>query len=132
MNTSDKLRLAIRGSACSIAEIADRAQISRTTLYSFVSGQTKQLRANAQAAVESALRASNTNVKEDGAQFDHQTAAEAKALGLDPDAIAQEAVEAAIKRKHMDAWIEENRSAMEKNAENIRRNGLWSDGLRLF
>jgi len=70
--------------------------------------------------------------REDPARFDHELKAEAKALGLDPDAIAQKAIEDAVKRKRIESWIEENRTAMEANARDIRENGLWSDGLRAF
>lgn len=132
MTSADELRQAIQASNIPIAEIADRAKIPRPTLYSFVSKQTKQLRSNAQAAVEAALRPSGNHFKEDRARFDHPSAAEAKALGLDPDAIALAAVEKAIKRQRVDAWIEANHSAMKANADKVRETGLWSDGLRLF
>ena len=71
-------------------------------------------------------------VREDSATFEHELRDEAKALGLDPDTIAVKALEEAIKRKRIHAWIEENRDAMEANAKDIRENGLWSDGLRMF
>ena len=29
-------------------------------------------------------------------------------------------------------WLDANRTALETNARNVRENGLWSDGLRLF
>lgn len=37
-----------------------------------------------------------------------------------------------MKRNRIDAWIEENREAMDAHAEDIRKNGMWSDGLRPF
>ena len=75
---------------------------------------------------------SHGSVREDPAPFDNDIREQAKALGLDPDAIADKAVMEAVKRKRIDAWIEENREAMEANAKDIRENGLWSDGLRTF
>ncbi|MEO0548371.1 MAG: helix-turn-helix domain-containing protein [Pseudomonadota bacterium] len=77
----------------------------------------------------------NKGVQEDPAPFTQAPAKlseEARALGLDPEAIAEKAVQDAVKRKRIDAWIEENREAMDTNAKDIRENGLWSDGLRLF
>lgn len=71
-------------------------------------------------------------LREDSTPFDHALHAEAQALGLDPDAIARKAVEHAVKRKRIDAWIEDNRKAMEANAQDVRENGLWSDGYRAF
>jgi len=75
------------------------------------------------------------SVQEDPAPFTQAPAKlseEALALGLDPEAIAEKALQDAVKRKRIDAWIEENREAMEAHAEDIRKNGMWSDGLRLF
>jgi|GEM_PF-4306224 len=133
MIDSDALRAEIGASTQSIAQIADRAGIPRSTLYSFVAGETKHLRADTQSRVENALSTfPNKVLREDPAPFDRELKAEADSLGLDPEAIARKAVEAAIKRKRMEAWIEENREAMEANAKDIRENGLWSDGLRTF
>ncbi len=71
-------------------------------------------------------------VREDPAPFDHDLKAEAKALGLDPDAIAAKAVEDAVKRKRIEAWNEENREAIESWNEHYRKNGLWNDRYRLW
>lgn len=71
-------------------------------------------------------------VREDTAPFDHELRSEAKALGLNPDAIAKKAIEEEIQRKRFDAWMEDNRDAMDANAKDLRENGLWSDGLRQF
>ncbi|MEM6535809.1 MAG: type II toxin-antitoxin system CcdA family antitoxin [Pseudomonadota bacterium] len=118
-------------------QIAERAGIAKTTLYSFVSGDTRNLRAETHAAVERALKndkAATRGLSEEAVLFDGppSLAVEARKLGLDPEAIAQKAVADAVKRKRVDAWIEDNREAMEANAKDIRVNGLWSDGLRLF
>lgn len=133
MTKSDDLRRDIRNSVHSIAFIAAQAAIPRTTLYSFVSGQTDQLRGDAQIAVRRVLeRLGEKGVTEDSTPFDHELRVEAESYGLDPDSIAKKAVEDAVKRKRIDAWIEENREAMEANAKDLRENGLWSDGLRQF
>lgn len=133
MYAPDDLRKAIAESDLSVSDIAKIARIPRTTLYSFVSGETKSLRAVAQRAVQDAvgLRRPQT-VQEQRAPFEHTLRSEAKALGLDPDAIAVKAVEDAIKRTRIDAWIEQNQAAMDANAKDVRENGLWSDGLRLL
>ena len=57
---------------------------------------------------------------------------EARSLGLDPEAIAAEAIAASVKRKRLDVWLEENSSAFAANAKDIDNNGLWSDRRRLF
>lgn len=133
MMTADRLRQAIKDSRRSISEISDAAGVPRQTVYSFVSGQTKRLRSDTQIKVEKALISfGHKSLREDPAPFDHALRSEAISLGLDPDAIAKRAVENAVKRKRMEAWIEDNREAMQANAQDIRKNGLWSDGFRQF
>lgn len=133
MKSTDHIRTAIRESKYSIARISDEAGVPRQTIYSFVSGQTKRLRSDTQSAIERALsKLGEYVVREDSTPFEHELRSEALSLGLDPDAIAVKAVESAIRRKRIDAWIEDNREAMEANAKGIRENGLWSDGLRQF
>lgn len=133
MMPPNDLRRAIRESRLSISAIASMAGLPRTTLYSFVSGDTKSLRASAQLAIQEALGLRYTPaVREDRAPFDPNLQAEAKALGLDPEAIAAKAVEAAIKQKRFDAWIDENREIFEAKARDVDENGLWCDKYRLF
>lgn len=57
---------------------------------------------------------------------------EARSMGIDPDAVARKAVEDAVKRARIEAWVAENRDAFAAHAHDIEENGLWSDGLRLF
>lgn len=57
---------------------------------------------------------------------------EARALGLDPEAIAAKAVEEAVKRKRIEQWNEENREAIESWNEHYRQHGLWNEKYRLF
>ncbi len=71
-------------------------------------------------------------VNEDTAPFDHALKSEAEAMGLDPDAIARKAVEAAIKQKRFEAWLDENKQAFAAHRKDIEDNGLWSDGRRAF
>ena len=55
MMTPDELRGAIQRSKMPIGRIADAAGIAKTTLYSFVSGDSESLRAPAHAAVEAVM-----------------------------------------------------------------------------
>ena len=73
-------------------------------------------------------------VKEESASFRAETdlAVQARGLGLDPEAIARKAVEDAVKRARMDAWIAENREAFAANARDVEENGLWCDRYRQF
>lgn len=57
---------------------------------------------------------------------------EARELGLDPDVIAARAIEAAVKCKRMEAWIDDNKEAFSAHRRDVEENGLWSDGLRQF
>lgn len=133
MMSPDDLRQAIKGSRLSVSAIAGIAGLPRTTLYSFVTGDTKSLRASAQLAVQEALGLKRTQaVREDPAPFEHDLRSEAKALGLDADAIAIRAVAEAIKRKRIEAWIDEHKEAFAAHRKDIEENGLWSDGLRMF
>lgn len=69
---------------------------------------------------------------EEATPFEPALASEARALGLDPDAIARRAVEEAVKRARMDAWNEKNREAVDSWNKLVEREGLWSDDLRAF
>jgi len=71
-------------------------------------------------------------VREDPVPFDNDARAQAKALGLDPEAIADKAIAEAVKRKRFEAWIEDNKEAFAAHRKDIEENGLWSDGLRMF
>ncbi|HBQ48867.1 MAG TPA: hypothetical protein DD728_08275 [Hyphomonas atlantica] len=71
-------------------------------------------------------------VSEEATPFEPALASEARALGLDPNAIARTAVEEAVKRARMDAWNEKNREAVDSWNKLVEREGLWSDDLRAF
>lgn len=57
---------------------------------------------------------------------------EAASYGLDPGEIARAAVERAVKTERMKRFSNENREAIESWNELVKREGLWSDGLRVF
>ena len=69
-------------------------------------------------------------VSEEATPFEPALASEARALGLDPNAIARTAVEEAVKRARMDAWNEKNREAVDSWNKLVECEGLWSDDLR--
>ncbi len=39
-------------------------------------------------------------------------------------------LENALKQEQARRWLEENREAIEASNEDVRQNGMWSDGLR--
>lgn len=73
-------------------------------------------------------------VREDSPRFMPELSLndEARKLGLDPDVIAARAIEAAVKCKRMEAWIDDNKEAFSAHRRDVEENGLWSDGLRQF
>lgn len=59
-------------------------------------------------------------------------ATEARALGLDPDAIAQKAVRDAIKAEKERRWLEENREAIAAHNEWVEKHGVPLAKYRMF
>lgn len=59
-------------------------------------------------------------------------ATEARALGLDPEAIAQKAVRDAIKAEKERRWLEENREAIEAQNAWVEKHGLPLAKYRMF
>jgi antitoxin CcdA len=57
---------------------------------------------------------------------------EADRLGTDLTAVAERALERALRDARRAKWREENADAIKEANEELARNGLWSDGLRLF
>jgi len=57
---------------------------------------------------------------------------EAERLGTDLVAVAEKALEAAIRDARRARWREENAEAIKEANEELAGNGLWSEGLRLF
>jgi antitoxin CcdA len=64
--------------------------------------------------------------------LDAKIVAAAKAEGLSLSAIAEAAIEQAVKAHRLTRWLEENRPALAAHSRDIEENGLWSDGLRQF
>jgi antitoxin CcdA len=71
-------------------------------------------------------------VRDTSAIFEPEASVEARALGLNPEAIAAKAIEDAVKRKRFETWKSENADAIESWNDLVKREGLWSDGLRAF
>jgi antitoxin CcdA len=57
---------------------------------------------------------------------------EARKYGINLSQTLESALEAEVKRAKEKAWLEENRAAIEAYQRHIERDGLWSDGMRLF
>lgn len=135
MLTPSELRNAIKSDHRKISEIADLSGVARPTIYSFISGDSKSLRAEAHALVEQIVIPRPTKaMREKAAVFEDDTdyVKAARQLGLDPEAIAAKAVEDAVKRKRIEKWNAENREAIESWNDLVKKEGLWSDGLRAF
>lgn len=64
--------------------------------------------------------------------LDEALVAQAKAVGLNLSAVAEEAIRLHTRAEESRRWIEQNRSALEAKAKLVEEQGLWSDGLRLF
>jgi len=58
--------------------------------------------------------------------------AEAKALDLNLSAELNKALAEIVRRKRAEQWLAENREAIDAYNRHIERDGLWSDGLRMF
>lgn len=138
MLSPSELRKTIEVSGRSVASVAREAGIPKETLYSFMRKPSSRLRYDAHLAVMSVMKETESfsikGLQERTTPFDADLplAGEARELGLDPEAIATQAIEASVKRKRLDAWLEENASAFAANAKDIENNGLWSDRRRLF
>jgi antitoxin CcdA len=57
---------------------------------------------------------------------------EAKAFGTNISAVVERALEEEHREKRREKWRAENKSAILEANEELRENGLWSDGLRTF
>lgn len=64
--------------------------------------------------------------------LDEALVAQAKAVGVNLSAVAEEAIRLQTRAEESRRWIEQNRSALEAKAKLVEEQGLWSDGLRLF
>ena len=57
---------------------------------------------------------------------------EARALGLNLSEVFEAAVRDAVRRKRQEAWLEENRDAIESYNAAVARDGMFSDEWRKF
>jgi antitoxin CcdA len=64
--------------------------------------------------------------------FDAELLDEARAENVKLSAVAERAVRAEIASIRAERWNRENAEAIRESNEELARNGLWSDGLRLF
>lgn len=73
------------------------------------------------------LRQKATNVT-----LDQALIADARALGVNVFQAAQNGVEVAVKQAKQEAWIAENRAAMEANNRWVEENGVPLEEYRMF
>lgn len=57
---------------------------------------------------------------------------EARALDINLSAALDEALAGIIRKRRAEAWLEENRAAMDAYNDHVERHGVFSDGLRGF
>ena len=57
---------------------------------------------------------------------------DAKALDINLSATLERALEAEVRARKREKWLEENREAIAAYNEHVREHGVWSDGLRGF
>jgi antitoxin CcdA len=76
--------------------------------------------------------ATNMARKPVNVSLDAALLAEAKALNLNLSRALEEGLRARVKAEQARRWREENAEAIRLSNDELDRNGLWSDGLRLF
>ncbi len=64
--------------------------------------------------------------------LDEALVAQAKAVGVNLSAVAEEAIRFQTRAEESRRWVEQNRNALEAKAKLVEEQGLWSDGLRQF
>lgn len=57
---------------------------------------------------------------------------DAKALDINLSATLERALEAEVRARKRELWLEANREAIAAYNEHVRKHGIWSDGLRGF
>lgn len=57
---------------------------------------------------------------------------QARQLGINLSQVLEHGLREAIRAHRRDAWLEENRDAIEHYNEQVARRGVFSDGLRRF
>lgn len=56
----------------------------------------------------------------------------ARALDINLSATLERALEAEVRARKRQQWLDENREAIDAYNEHVREHGIWSDGLRAF
>jgi antitoxin CcdA len=64
--------------------------------------------------------------------LDQDLLKDARALGINVSQAAQNGLEAAVKQAKQEAWVEENRAAMEANNRWVEKNGIPLEKYRMF
>jgi len=151
---SDQLREAIKASGRSIASIARDAGIARTTLYSFVSGESQELRSDAHNAVVAAIEAATNGevtaaellglnadtptaraVRETGAPFEAapvrvsvpaDLADMARKYGLDVEGLIAEGGVPRLREAFKAAYIVRHKEAIDEINACVREHGTLS------
>jgi antitoxin CcdA len=75
--------------------------------------------------VSVAKKAANLSVRADLLE-------EARAYKINLSQTLEAALQVELKKEKERRWLEENRAALDAYNRHIERDGLWSDGLRLF
>lgn len=147
MTSSTKLRSDIKHSGLSLAEVARRAGVSLTTLHSFVSKDSAEMRASTFEKVKAALAELNTTapekqtrgVREDSATFDANKHVRVEVAvtqdllktlrdrGVDAAAVARTGAEKALKEAEAKAWAEANRNAIDAYNVWIDKHGTLAE-----
>lgn len=74
---------------------------------------------------KSPKKACNVSVNEDLLR-------QAKALGINISQTLEAELERRVRAAKAQAWVEENKDAIESQNRWVEQNGVWSDGLRMF
>ncbi len=57
---------------------------------------------------------------------------QAKELDINLSQVLEQALDAVVKQKKADQWLQENRKAISQYNADVEKNGVFSDGLRSF
>lgn len=149
MNATE-LRRALQGSTTSLASLARRAGIAPTTVYSFVSGDTKELKADTHARLVAAVISAGPGeggprgVRKEQTPLTPSDAAPvpvsvpphlmrlASEHGLDVPALLAQGGFAAIEAAGREAWYQANREAIDANRKHIEEHGTFAQRHGVF
>jgi post-segregation antitoxin (ccd killing protein) len=144
MMTPDELRGAIQRSKMPIGRIADAAGIAKTTLYSFVSGDSESLRAPAHAAVEAVMGARGKvgQISEEPTALNMPSSvpvpvpggllATAREYDLDVETLLAKGGLPALQAEARREFRERNRDVVEANRAHIEKYGTFGQRHGLF